>query len=133
MKVQFHILGYNASAGLRHRLEEMLEEVQSLISVSDAAVVLEHERDKAPAFRVFVLLAVPGPDIHAEARDHTLEATWLKVITGLRRQIQQRKSRHRPHSETAHQEANQPRINRKYFRHYNGVISPTYSTAHSIN
>ena len=32
-------------------------------------------------------------DIHAEARDHTLEAAWLKVTISLRKQIEQRKRR----------------------------------------
>ena len=133
MKIQFHILGYNVNASWRQRLEQKLEGLQSLISISGAAVVLEHERDNAPGFRVFVLLAVPGPDIHAEARDHTLEAAWLKVVTGLRKQIQQRKSRQRAQLEAAHHDRNQPRMKRKFPRLYNGVISPTYRTAHSIN
>lgn len=34
----------------------------------------------------------PGPDIHAEGRDHTLAAVWLKVTNSLHRQIQQRKN-----------------------------------------
>lgn len=93
MKIQFHMLGLNLNASLRHWLEQPLERLQSLISVSAAAVVLEQRRDDTPAFRAFVSLAVPGPDIHAEARDHTLEAAWLKVITALRQQIERRKMR----------------------------------------
>jgi ribosome-associated translation inhibitor RaiA len=93
MKTQFHVRGLNVSVDLRRWLEQPLERLQSLIPVSAAAVVLEHRRDDAPPFRAFALLAVPGPDIHAEARDHTLEATWLKVTTGLRKQIEQRKSK----------------------------------------
>ena len=93
MRIQFQIRGLNVSASLRRWLEEPLEELRRLIPVSTAAVVLEHERDKAPAFRAFVLLAVPGPDIHAEARDHTLPAAWLKVIIALRKQIEGRRTR----------------------------------------
>src|SRR5215813_8814790 len=121
MKVQFHILGHNVHAGQRQRLEQTLEELQVLISISDAAVVLEHERDSAPAFRVLVLLAVPGPDIHAEARDHTLDAAWLKVITRLRKQIRQRKSRQRPRFEPAQSDRDVARVKRKSPRLYNGV------------
>ena len=93
MEIQFHIRGLNVNPGFHRRLEQTLEGFQRLISVSVAAVVLEHRRDDPSAFRAYVALAVPGPDIHAEARDHTLEATWLKVATALRRQIDQRKSR----------------------------------------
>ncbi|HKI70109.1 MAG TPA: HPF/RaiA family ribosome-associated protein [Verrucomicrobiae bacterium] len=93
MKIQFHIRGFNLDAGSRHWLEQPLEALQRLIPINAAAVVLEHQRDVTPAFRAFVSLAVPGPDIHAEAHDHTLEAVWLKVTATLRRQIEQRKTR----------------------------------------
>lgn len=93
MKIQFRIRGLNASAGLRVWLEKQLERLHNLIPVSTAEVVLERERDSAPAFRAHVHLAVPGPDIHAAARDHTLEAAWLKVTKNLRKQIERRKTR----------------------------------------
>ena len=93
MKNQFHIRGLSVNAGLRRWLEQSLDRLESLIPVTAAAVVLEHRRDDAPAFRAYVSLAVPGPDIHAEACDHTLEAAWLKVVTALRKQIERRKTR----------------------------------------
>ena len=93
MKVQFHIRGLNITATARDSLKKWLERLQSLIPITAAAVVLEHCRGSAPAFRAFVLLAVPGPDIHAEARDHTLGVAWLKVNAALRKQIQQRKAK----------------------------------------
>lgn len=96
MKTQFHIRGLNVNADLRRWLEQPLERLASLISITAAAVVLEYRRDAAPAFRAFASLAVPGPDIHAEARDHTLEAAWLKVTAALRKQIEQRKARQQP-------------------------------------
>ena len=69
MKIQFHIRGINITARARNSLKELLERLQSLIPITAAAVALEHSRDSAPAFRAFVLLAVPGPDIHA-TRSH---------------------------------------------------------------
>lgn len=66
------------------------------MSITAAAVVVEHRRYGAPPFRAFVSLAVPGPDIHAEACDHTLEAVWLKVTAALRKQIEKRKSHQKP-------------------------------------
>ena len=93
MKIQFRIRGLNANASLRVWLEQQLERLHRLIPVSTAEVVLEHQREATPAFRAHVLLAVPGPDIHAAARDHTLEAAWLKVTKNLRKQIERRKAR----------------------------------------
>ena len=108
MKIQFRIRGLNANASLRAWLEKQLERLPGLIPVSTAEVLLERERAVAPAFRAHVHLAVPGPDIHAAARDHTLEAAWLKVTTALRQQIDRRKTRqqlrhkgHRQHPLTA--------------------------------
>jgi ribosome-associated translation inhibitor RaiA len=91
MKIQFRIRGLNANAGLRAWLEKQLERLQNRIPVSTAEVVLERERDSAPAFRAQVHLAVPGPDIHAAARDHTLQAVWLKVTRDLCQQMERRK------------------------------------------
>jgi len=93
MKIQFRIRGLNANASLRGWLAKQLERLHNLIPVSTAEVVLERERDTAPAFRARVRLAVPGPDIHAAARDNTLEAAWLKVAKNLRQQIVRRKMR----------------------------------------
>lgn len=96
MKVQFRLRGLNDNAELRRQLQESLEQLGTFIPISNVEVVVEKERRGAPAFGAFALLAVPGPDIHAQARDHTLQAVWLKVIARLRKQIEQRKSRKEP-------------------------------------
>jgi ribosome hibernation promoting factor len=93
MRIQFHIRGLNISAGSRRWLEQSLEELRDRISVSFAVAVLDHTRNGGPPFTVRVHLAVPGPDIHAEARDHTLQAAWRKVCKNLEKQIDRRKSR----------------------------------------
>ena len=93
MKTQFHTPGLNLNARSRAWLEKQLERLHSLVPVATADVMLECQRENAPAFRAHVHLAVPGPDIHAEARDHTLAAVWLKVTTALRKQIERRKTR----------------------------------------
>jgi ribosome-associated translation inhibitor RaiA len=93
MKTQFHIHGLNVSARLRRLLEQSLERLQGRIPISAAAVVLDHRWDGAPPYRAFVLLAVPGPPIHAEARDHALAIAWLRVRAALRKQIEKRKAK----------------------------------------
>jgi len=93
MQIQLHIRSVNINATARNRLRESLERLRRLIPISAAAVVLEHRWDSAPAFRAFVLLVVPGPDIHAEAHDHTLGVAWLRVRAALRKQIEQRKAK----------------------------------------
>jgi ribosome-associated translation inhibitor RaiA len=130
MKIQFHIRGLNANADLRRWLEQSLERMESLISVTAAAVVLEHRRDEAPTFRAYVSLAVPGPDIHADARDHTLEAAWLKVTAGLRKQIEQRTSRQQIRSEAGRQRRTGPKVRRGFPSIHNRIFSPIFSGAH---
>jgi ribosome-associated translation inhibitor RaiA len=63
------------------------------VAVSLAAVVLEHRGEDPLPFRAYVSLVVPGPDTHADARAHTLEAAWLKVAESLREQIERRQDR----------------------------------------
>jgi ribosome-associated translation inhibitor RaiA len=93
MKVQYQLLGLNPRAVGDRPLDQDLEQLDRLIPISAARVVLAHQRDVAPAFSASVELAVPGPDIHAAARDHTLQAALLKVVHRLEQQIEERKTR----------------------------------------
>jgi ribosome-associated translation inhibitor RaiA len=85
--------------GLRSRaiwqklVEMQLRKLQDLAAIASARVFLEWDREVRPAFRVLALLEVPGPDFHAEASDHTLQAALLKVVKNLHRQIEARKKR----------------------------------------
>jgi len=93
MNIQFRIRGLNTNAGLRTWLEQQLEALHSLIPVSAADVRLERQQDASPSFQAYIGLAVAGPDIHATASDHTIQAVWLKVIRNLKRQIEGRKTK----------------------------------------
>jgi ribosome-associated translation inhibitor RaiA len=94
-------------------VEEQLKHLHSLTPITAVEVVLEHQREARPAFRVRVRLEVPGPGphakaarhtrqgallihgpaLHAEARDNTLQAALLKATQDLEGQIQARKLR----------------------------------------
>ena len=93
MKIQYKLRGLNPRAVTDRPMDGHLEHLDLLIPISLAQVVLEHQRDEAPAFGASVDLAVPGPDIHAAARDHTLEAAVLKVARRLEEQIEARQKR----------------------------------------
>jgi ribosomal subunit interface protein len=103
MKIQFRVCGLNANASLHGWLEKQLERLHSLIPVSDAHVALERQREATPGFCAHVHLAVPGPDIHATARDHTVQAAWLKVFRNLKRQIERRKTKQAVRAKTNRQ------------------------------
>ena len=92
MNVQFHVFGLNANRRVKELVLPCLAQLQRQISISSVVVVLDRTRNSGPPFTVRVHLAVPGPDIHAEAGDHTLQAAWRKVCKSLNKQIQQRKT-----------------------------------------
>lgn len=93
MTTQFHFFGLNASPRAKDSVLLCLEQLRRHIKISSAVVVFDRRRDNGPPFTMRVHLAVPGPDIHAEARDHTLQAAWRKVRRNLEEQIDWRKSR----------------------------------------
>ncbi len=92
MKIQFKFHGLNRLGGLRSFIEAQLEEMHSDLAITSARVVLENQPDATPACRASVHLVLPGPDIRASAKDHTLMAAWLKVSDALRREIKRRKA-----------------------------------------
>ena len=113
MKTTLRYLSLKAQATWHRQVEEQLKHLHSLTAITAAEVVLEHQREAKPAFRVQVRLEVPGPGLHAkatrhtrdaallihgpalhaEARDNTLEAALLKATQDLQRQIQARQLR----------------------------------------
>jgi ribosome-associated translation inhibitor RaiA len=93
MKILLRYCGLNARTAWRELVEAQLRRVEGLAAIASARVTLEWRREATPAFRVLTLLEVPGPDVHAEASDHTLRAALLKVVKDLERQIRSRRCR----------------------------------------
>jgi ribosome-associated translation inhibitor RaiA len=113
MKTTLRYLSLNAQAAWHRQVDEQLKHLHSLTAITAAEVVLEHQREAKPAFRVQVRLEVPGPGLHpkatrhtrqaallihgpalhAEARDNTLEAALLKATQDLEHQVQARRLR----------------------------------------
>jgi ribosome-associated translation inhibitor RaiA len=110
MKTTLRYLSLNAQTTWHRQVEEQLKHLHSLTPITAAEVVLEHQREAKPGFRVQVRLEVPGPvphakatrhtrqgarlihgpALHADARDNTLEAALLKATRDLERQVQAR-------------------------------------------
>lgn len=74
-------------------VEASMRKLQHLAAIARARVTIESQQDVKRGFRVVTELEVPGPDFHAEAREHTLPAALLKVVKELERQIRSRKNR----------------------------------------
>jgi len=93
MNLQIQLRGMRNCGELDLLIEESLNALRRLIPISAARVVLEQKPDTTPAYRVFAHLAVPGPDVHAAACDHTLLAAWRKLAGNLKEQFQRRTTR----------------------------------------
>jgi ribosome-associated translation inhibitor RaiA len=93
MKILLFYRGLKARPVWQALVEAQFKKLQKLASVVSAKVTLEWQQGIKPAFRVLALLEVPGPDFHAEGRDHTLQAALLKAVKDLERQIRSRKAR----------------------------------------
>jgi ribosome-associated translation inhibitor RaiA len=113
MKTTVRYLSLNAQGTWHRQVDEQLKHLHSLTAITAAEVILEHQREAKPAFRVQVRLEVPGPGMHpkatrhtrqaallihgpalqAEARDNTLEAALLKATQDLEHQVQTRQLR----------------------------------------
>jgi len=108
METTFRYLSLNAQAKWHRQVEEQLKHLHSLTAITSADVVLEHQHEAKPAFRVHIRLEVPGPGthtkdtrhkrkaiallhgtaLHVEARDNTLEGALLKATRDLEHQVQ---------------------------------------------
>lgn len=100
MKVHVHIAGIQADDRLRGRLASEVQALNDLIPVASAEVSLACQHLTTPPYQAVVLLGVPGPDIHAAARDHTWPAAWLKVMDRVRAQITRRRERQQSHAKS---------------------------------
>ena len=95
MKLEFRLRGWKNSASLRQLVERHLERLADLAAISTAEVVLVRSPAATPAWTARAHLQVPGPDLRAEASDHTVEAAWRKVLAALHGEIGRRHERRR--------------------------------------
>jgi ribosome-associated translation inhibitor RaiA len=113
MTTTLRYVGLNAQASWKRHVQEQLKRLHSLTAITAAQVVLEHQIETSPSFRVKVRLEVPGHGVHlkdtrhtreaallihgpalqAEARGNTLEAALLKAMQDLEHQVKARQLR----------------------------------------
>ena len=93
MKINLRFLGIKPREEWKKQVAKEIDALGKAAAVSSADVVLEGRRESGPFFRVRALLAVPGPDFHAEGVDHTFAAALRKLVQELTRQIRHRKGK----------------------------------------
>jgi len=96
-------------------LRERLVSLARIRKIDAAHLSLERDPE-ASTFRVSAHLETPGPDIRAEARDHTLHAAALRAIAQLQRLIRARNARRREHlaARAGHPRTGMSRMARSY-------------------
>jgi len=78
----------------RHDLDSLVEErllaLARIARIEEASVLLEQRAEKSPAFRAEVCVMIPGPDLRAEAVDHTLANAVRRALALLKAKLDER-------------------------------------------
>ena len=96
MRIHLRHLHHRPSASFTAFLEKQLHALGVVRQIDEARVQLEHRAEGSPPFRVALHLVTPGPDIAAEAVDHTLRAALAKVVAELETKIKDREANRTP-------------------------------------
>jgi len=78
-------------ATLAAQVRERLGKLSGIARIEVAEVTFERSAAASPPFLVRMHLAVPGPDLHVEEKEHTLQAALHKAFGKLARLVRNRK------------------------------------------
>lgn len=87
MKLTVRHFGIHFANGFDSLVRREILALEPLRQIDEATVHLTRQDEMSPPFRVHVHLVTPGPDVFAEARDHTLAAALAKVMKQLAQEI----------------------------------------------
>ncbi len=93
MKLILKHTGIRATKGLRTIVHQKILVLEPMRQIDLAMVRITREDEASPAFCVRAHLVTPGPDLFAEARDHTLAAALGKAMKQLTAGIKARASK----------------------------------------
>ena len=91
MKLVLKHIHHSPSASFTALIEQHLEAISKSLQIDEARVVIERQLEASPPFRISVHLVTPGPDVFAEATDHTLRAALLKTVGQIDERIEHRR------------------------------------------
>jgi ribosome-associated translation inhibitor RaiA len=90
MKIHIQDRHQKSTAPFNEIVHQKLESLSEDLRIDEAHVVIEHLADASPPYRMTAHLVTPGPDVFAEAVDHTLHATLVKMTSQLEARIEHR-------------------------------------------
>ena len=89
MKLHIQQVAHDVSPAFKDLLCERLGSLAQSLKIDEARIRIERH-ESSPPFRMAAHLVTPGPDVMAEAVDHTLRAALQKLIDALRERITHR-------------------------------------------
>jgi ribosomal subunit interface protein len=87
MKLTIQHVNVRSTDSLDSLIENQIIGFQSSLQIDEAKVRLAYCHELSPAYRVDVHLVTPGPDVVAQAHEHTMKAAILKVMGDLEQRI----------------------------------------------
>ena len=99
MKFIFTHRQHQPSPAFTGLVKQRLESLREVLQIDEARVLIERRLEASPPFRITAHLVTPGPDVLADAVDHTLRAALDKLIGQLDGRIdhrQQKRARRGP-------------------------------------
>jgi len=102
MKVVVTHSGIALRKWMNSSVRKQILALSPLRQIDEARLQIARDHDASPPFRVHLHLVTPGPDIAAEARDHTLAAALGKVLRRVTEEIKRRSAQQlaRRHAES---------------------------------
>ena len=82
-------------------IQAELEALEASLQIDEAIVHVERSLTKSPPYSASFHLVTPGPDIIADANDHTLQAAVLKAFKLISAKIEHRHSKRASRREVA--------------------------------
>lgn len=75
------------------RVQRRLATLARSQRIEEATLRVSEESERSPRFTATLALRVPGPDVHAEGRDHTPGTAVQRALTSIERQLLGRKQK----------------------------------------
>jgi ribosome-associated translation inhibitor RaiA len=90
MKISLSHHNHAPSVSIVDFVRKELAALGKEMQIDEARVRFERSLEHSPPFSVGFHLVTPGPDLHAEATDHTFRAATLKAFAELRSELGRR-------------------------------------------
>jgi hypothetical protein len=84
MRIVLQHANLRATDELDASIEQALHDLSPFVAIEEARIRLEYDHEASPPYRAFAHLVIPGPDLHADAVDHTARTVLAKLFAVLR-------------------------------------------------